>query len=406
MSLQFVGLYFPKQISDFLFEHGFNDKCDQKLLHNDHHENTHKDFRALNLELFQLLEYYFIVLLQAEAVCSRMQSTVLTAMVEKEDKDSTLRMHSILKEFDRAKHFIYDMIQHKYELYHSKEYLGSTTSENVPRIIRLCDQLELSNKEFMAFAYVMVCQSSSLLESIIDHGASASMTVSAMTRAANMNTKEALKFMGQDRLHIQQGLVVIDSSYKDTISSYCVKMPTECINALVGITLTAEEFLKIDKTKLSEILLEEESFVLPGITTHPKSPSSDVDNESEEIEIDDNEVDDELKKLQAEIGDDSEFDVYEFMQKDKKSDNTNPTKEIQTNKNEEDFLAPYADDIEYLDDRFQYICAKIRLRNAEIEKITEENDDTYKVSRTRSQESVIRELRANVDYYWENVRRE
>ncbi|KAF0981915.1 hypothetical protein FDP41_011776 [Naegleria fowleri] len=383
---QWLDMFLPKQISDFLHHHGFYNH--PKIYHDEKKDN----FQELNLELIQWLEYYFVVSLQAEAIRNRLQSTLINSLVEKENYSAS-RMNSILKEFERAKLFIYDMIQHKNDFYHSTEYLESSNScEKIPRIIRLCDQLELSNKEFMAFAYVLVCQSSSLLaESLIDHGTIASMNLSAMTRAANMNTKEALKFIGQDRLHIQQGLVVIDSSYKDTISSYCVKMPTECINALIGITLTAEEFLKIDKTKLSEILLEEESFVLPGITTKcpPTQKSLPLD---EEIKLD--ELDDELLKLQAEIGD-QEFDVYEFMQKEKNVDTgTIPIKETHTSKSDEDFLAPYNNDIEYLDDRFQYICAKIRLRNAEIEKITEENDETYKVSRTRSHESVIRELKS------------
>ncbi|EFC45794.1 predicted protein [Naegleria gruberi] len=328
-------------------------------------------------------------------------------------ENQTQNMVKILESFAAVSQFFLEIIKKQYD-----GYAGVDTSdmlpEEIPRLIRLAKYLELKDcKEFIAFSYIFTCQSSNLLAEVVlsrssknNSGMSNIMTIATMSIIAEMSTLETLSFLSPNREHIQQGIIIIDSGFRDSLSVNILKMPRECINALVKCPLTPEEFLKIDKTKLADVLLEESTFELPGIKSVTKQKgleSSEDGNEEdlEDIEIDDDEIERELALLEngKEGTTDNNFNVYEFIQKDKSDPKAivPPKKPLTSNievSNSEDFLSPYKNDIEYLDDRFKYLCQKIRLRNVELDKMSEENEDAgFKITRDRSHESIIRELK-------------
>jgi len=380
--MQALTIFLPSQIVWFLEENGFdpttNDQVNLASLFN-------IDKCKSDIELFNLLEYYFFIALQIEGIRSQIQTSVISAMTKQECKLCSLVNSSqseIFQPLEKAKEFVFAIIHRILD--HPENSLQYT-----PRLIRLGKRLNLTNKEFIAFAFALVSQSGSLLAESLSSQMIV-LTLSSMSRVCKMNTKEMFDFISQDRLYIQQGLITVDTSYRDSLSSSTLKMPKECLHVLVGSKITSEEFLKIDKTVLSEILLEESNFNVPGIKKSSKEPEvtkgvtikSDLDSELEALE----------NELDAEEEENEEFDLYEYMkeEQDKKEEQVGITQEDGV---EDSFLAPYKNNIDYLDDRFKYLTAKIQLRNTEIDKKSDEIDSSeYKTTRDRSYDSVLREI--------------
>ena len=258
-----------------------------------------------------------------------------------------------------------------------------------PRILRLSKKFQLSDKETEALLFIVISQSGILLP-LYDSSSEAS----AMGTHSEMTSEELMNFLSPNRQHIKQCIVEIDSTYRDTFSSSIVKLPKEVLHALVGGQLTASEFLKIDKTYLSDVLMEEPNFYIQGIS------------DDNEIEIDEkinlgSTEEEELKKFEKELQlltqdtDEKSFDLYSFIKKEQSNSNINQseTNNTITNKELEDdsILTPYTTDVEYLDDLFKFFTTKIKLRNHEME--MKNDDPDFKGTRDRNPESVIRELR-------------
>lgn len=151
-----------------------------------------------------------------------------------------------------------------------------------------------------------------------------------------------------------------------------------------------EEFLKIDKTFLSEILLEEPGFHIEGITNTDKEKTEEVEGEDEKKEEKLSQEDENLLKEFEETTNDGKksFDVFSFIKDDQIKN------QVVIKKKDEDkddlVLTPYTTDVEYLEDRFLLLATKMRMRNVEIET---KDEDSYRRT-DRNPETILRELRA------------
>ncbi len=294
-----------------------------------------------------------------------------------------------------------------------------------PRVIRMCHKLGLSDKEERAMIYILVAQCGTLYPTI--DSMSMISTAAIMGKFCQMTPTELIHFLSPSRLHCKQELIEIESQYRDTLSGSLIKMPKECMWALLGAQLSASEFLKIDKTVVAEVLLEEPGFSIHGITDNEQLDDDEnsaktgedehnddgdeyelypTDGEVQDMEVTRNnngkkETDDanDVEKKQVKIDNSSEFDLYDYLKEESaKNDASSQPQESSTTKKdillaEEQFLTPYKTDIEYLDDRFQFLSSRIKIRNMESEKKEQESDVGYKV-RDRSTDSILRELHA------------
>lgn len=88
-----------------------------------------------------------------------------------------------------------------------------------------------------------------------------------------------------------------------------------------GSELSASEFLKIDKTKLAEVLLEEPNFKIKGVTDNieRKVQKDDIDEElkllEEEEKLLDERISENLKEEHSSEEED-DFELYAFLRKE------------------------------------------------------------------------------------------
>lgn len=142
------------------------------------------------------------------------------------------------------------------------------------------------------------------------------------------------------RVHVEQGLIEVDTMYRDTLSTSVVKMPKEVLHALVGSEISATDFLKIDKTLLAEILQAEPGFSIKGVTEESGQVQAKQDEEDLEQELN------ELMKKKSK--DEKDFDLYDFLRAEQQK--APPKKPVITESSSKDDmeLTPYKDDIDYL----------------------------------------------------------
>ncbi|KAL9654345.1 hypothetical protein ABK040_010374 [Willaertia magna] len=286
---------------------------------------------------------------------------------QKQEKDQQEEKQEEIKENEEEKNKT---------IVNSNNDSSDETKVFIPRVFRLNKKLDLTEKEFYALCFTLVCQSGIMI--------SETYTCSGLeiAKLTGMNAKEILEFISPQRLHISQQLIAVDASYRDTITSSTIKMQNECVYTLVGGKLTQEEFLKIDKTVLSELLMEE-----PGFYLKEKSDNDDVDPFG---------IDEEKKKKDE---DDDEFDLYKFMKNDKPSKTEDDKDDDEEVDEDDELIVPYKSDMDYLEDQFQYLSTKIRIKNIEIEKKSEEVEINRYGSRDTNYDGILRELKGKCRMY-------
>jgi len=136
--------------------------------------------------------------------------------------------------------------------------------ETIPRVIRLSQKLELSEKECIALHFILMCNigihfpppPSSL---------STSMEMRSMAHAvatyAEMTGSELLEFLRPSRKHMKQNLFELDDEYSTIFNTRFLNMSPEVMRALTGNNLNEDEFFKIDKTALADVILEEKELL-------------------------------------------------------------------------------------------------------------------------------------------------
>ena len=130
----------------------------------------------------------------------------------------------------------------------TKEKHGETC---LPRIMRLCKKLKFAENESRIATYALVLQSGYDREGRFSYGTD----VLGACQFLNIPLKEMLEFLDKDRVHMQQGFFpdVQDSHILSSSISY----DSDFCKALMGSQLKSNDFLKLEQTKLADVIAEE-----------------------------------------------------------------------------------------------------------------------------------------------------
>jgi hypothetical protein len=142
--------------------------------------------------------------------------------------------------------------------------------------------------------------------------------LSAMiARLVAFEPRELLQFFRSNRAHMNDGLFTTDNEFSSLFNSTFLVMTDEVCLALTGGTLTQSEMIKIDKTKLSEVLLEENGFVAEK---NQNVNHDDDNNNDDDEEIDELALDDDCEDLLAAI---DRGDIDAILAREEKRDKNN-----------------------------------------------------------------------------------
>ncbi len=120
----------------------------------------------------------------------------------------------------------------------------------------------------------------------------------------------------------------------------------------------------------------------------------------------DSDIDDELSKLEEEIGEEiqetyeeksEDVDIYKFMHQDQEKSKLVKNKDstIISQTKDSILITPYEKDVDYLDDHFQWIATLLKIKNLEMDKKdVEEEVPRYGSSNEKGHDTKLRELRA------------
>lgn len=221
-----------------------------------------------------------------------------------------------------------------------------------PRIVRLARKLELSEKEEMAVLFIVVSSAGVLFPAHYTR----CNEVRVMGLFCDMDSVELVHFCAEDRLHAKQSLVHVDTEYRNCLSECNTVMPLEVTAALVGHKISSDSFLKIDKTALAEVLMEEPEFKMYG---------EEAEEGEAEKEKTDNDDDQDANGAAEGVIEDEDFDIHAFIQHD-----SSRTADLTTVGDSDldastDKLKPYTTSLEYCEDRFQLLAITIRIKALE-----------------------------------------
>ena len=124
----------------------------------------------------------------------------------------------------------------------------------LPRITRLCRKFKFNENETKIATFCLVTQSGygENHSGRFDYGMVNPVTC---CKVLNIPLKEMLEFLDKDRLHMEQGFFPdIQDSY---ILASGITYDNDFCMALMGTHLKSQEFLKIEQTKLADVIAEE-----------------------------------------------------------------------------------------------------------------------------------------------------
>jgi SpoVK/Ycf46/Vps4 family AAA+-type ATPase len=128
----------------------------------------------------------------------------------------------------------------------------------LPRLLRVCKKLGLSEREGMAIEYMVVhytglgavgCGHLAVSDDLVEAG-----------DFAGLGPVELAELVNPARPHMTQGLFELDRRLTTSYFKSDFSMSPEVVKALAGGALNVEEYLKIDKTAVAEVLAEEPGF--------------------------------------------------------------------------------------------------------------------------------------------------
>ncbi|KAL5457433.1 hypothetical protein EMCRGX_G034692 [Ephydatia muelleri] len=293
--------------------------------------------------------------------------------------------------------------------------------------LKLARRYKFSDKETLVLVYVFTCQAADQQSSITwrsspfggGGGLSFGQDTISMCKACDIKISEMLEFLNADREHMQQGI------FPDVQQSFLLRSAItldECsCRALLGVALKGNERLKIDQTRLAEILAEEEgapsgegALQETEPTTSGEASSHEggdggkvgVDNQEEvrgEMAVEEQGLEGSVQPQEPQAEEITDLDMLlkreREMERLRKEGETQdpPTGEEALETESTDKLTPYKTDLEYLDDHFQLIAQKIRVKSMEstMEMDAQYNDefrDTRMIRQKRESEGKLKVL--------------
>lgn len=142
--------------------------------------------------------------------------------------------------------------------------LSATPRLKHPRVLRLAAALLLTPHETEALVFLLV-QHCSAQRLPVGHDREFQATLHSMQRMAGMSARELLAFCSPARLHVKQGVFVVPERWAPADYSW-VQMPQVVVAALSGaVPLSQEEAVKLEKTTLCDLLLDDGNCLPAGI---------------------------------------------------------------------------------------------------------------------------------------------
>ncbi|RLN06524.1 hypothetical protein BBJ28_00017066, partial [Nothophytophthora sp. Chile5] len=272
----------------------------------------------------------------------------------------------------------------------------------LPRVFRLAEMYKLSAPETTLLQLLVVlqgCQSNAVRCQMLEEDAQRKMT--SCQRLSGLSEVDVVEFRDDEREHVKEGTLIVDEE------SYCTSLSLSniCVRVLLGRRLTSNQALKVSQTALEELLKGEGlSFaeVLDSNATSAASGGSEsrVGGHKRERNADEPADEDEPMDSQhaasgesdledRDDGDDVDASAYSFIGEYKKAEHSKRAKRqaladeklllgstdashdkhhLLSSLMDPSELKPYsqANQLEYLEDRFQVVAFAIRASGARV----------------------------------------
>lgn len=267
-----------------------------------------------------------------------------------------------------------------------------------PRTVRVARRYGLGARELLGLLFVLVWNAGTALAPLPAAGTDArrQQLAHALCRACAMTTAECVAFVGAARAHVRDDVFAVESDDAFRFESAFLEMRGSVVRALLGVPLTAEELLAVDQTPLGDVLNEDhragipvvaDAFPCSSTTTNTNSRKTrKKHNSSGDDDDDDDPNKEEAERILKELGisaDDS-ADEADSGDDDEKNDDDRETKEEEKEEQEEETedkeeeeddaatgleidLPEYKDDLEYLEDEFKALAARVLERQGELQ---------------------------------------
>ena len=246
----------------------------------------------------------------------------------------------------------------------------SSAMPEPPRVLRVAKKLRLSGPETDAILYILSQQCGS--SPPFGHTTANALLPATVARFARLDAHQLMHFLSDSRAHIKQGLIgMTEQRLKGLLLESRLTMSMEAVAAFSGVNLTEEQIIKLDKTCLCEVLLEEGTHERPsgrGGSAGSYTEGSGSDDE-EGSEADDGDSPKHVGRKRPR--DSSVDDIADDPRHPRTSDLSPPLHPQPTNGTKDPNAStsklhqPYTSDVEYADDVFKLLAAKIKLRYAE-----------------------------------------
>jgi|GEM_PF-622025 len=254
---------------------------------------------------------------------------------------------------------------------------AATRREQIPRLVRLAGEMAWTPGELRCIQVMVLCY--------VDPVTFNKHELRFLIGLAGLSTREFLQFVQPGRRHMKESLVEIEKGISHSVFDHDFRMADEVVKALVGGKLSDDEFLKIDKTALAQVLMAEADFNLAAfavaagaVTATGEAPA---DATGEEAVADPAADEPEEPPEEADLDGDAPPEPGAPVLAADWGGETAPA----GNGTE---LEPYRADLEYLQDQFELVALKIKARKLQLE------NDPFRSSKERSPEMVLRELAA------------
>jgi len=254
------------------------------------------------------------------------------------------------------------------------EITKTTKGAYVPRLVRLAERFNLNEKELTCLSFI-VMHNCGINFPPPNKAYSKRGLLRNMALLADMTPKDVLDFLSPERPHMKDKIFTVeDDCLTYDFASQNFIMTKEVLTAIMGGKLSATQYLSLDKTALADILVEDGFKPVGQLDDDADSNYFPAPKADEDKETDCNVFDFILKETEGSVS--READIGEVAEDDVKcgDDIKRPTPSNKA----EDELGPYIDDLDYLQDNFKLIAARIKLYDSNM---ADEDDFKYRYNK-------------------------
>ena len=259
-----------------------------------------------------------------------------------------------------------------------------------PRAVRVARRYGMSAKELLGLLFAVVWNAGSALKPLQGAGADArrQQLTFVLCRACAMGSSEAAAFFSAARAHVRDDVFAVEADDAFRFESAFLEMRGSVVRALLGVPLTTEELLAVDKTPLGDILQEDRAAGVSVVVESASGGSGSKNGKNKKTTssrrrgCDDDDDDDPnkedaeriLKELGIQMGgedddegrdDDSEEETKESDGEENETSTTSETTPAETTTDLD--VPEYKNDLEYLEDEFKVLAARVLERESELQ---------------------------------------